>query len=340
MATPAEIADEYINNLLKEGANIPCDDTASSFEEGNILPKYYNEELLKKAKKFYYYYSNSINTGNILGLLTVLTVPSILKILIHTDKSSSNYTAYRRYLQTTFHVYTWYESDFSPNSRVWRSIKSVKRMHNAASASSNKAKMPRISQKDMALTQFGFVGYVLLRSEKVGVHNTTKEDFEGFVHFWRIIGHILGIEDRFNLCSGSVEEATAKCAKMVEKVYLPNIRQNHLDILQMSRYVIDGLRPVSPMLNYNAVLYYLRCLLSNEQEEDEYKKLSIREKCIVMIAQALMQASKWSVVRWYLNLQNYMRIWIIKHIPILAMYHYGFQKAFVTILDNNEKKII
>lgn len=56
----------------------------------------------------------------------------------------------------------------------------------------------------MALTQFGFMGIGLVRSKMVGVHYASEEELKGFLHLWRIVGHVLGIEDRlviFWLCT-------------------------------------------------------------------------------------------------------------------------------------------
>lgn len=52
-----------------------------------------------------------------------------------------------------------------------------------------------ISQRDMAITQFGFMGFPLLARKKLGLHGS-DEDLEGFIHFWRVIGHLLGISDQ------------------------------------------------------------------------------------------------------------------------------------------------
>jgi hypothetical protein len=47
----------------------------------------------------------------------------------------------------------------------------------------------------MVLTQFGFMGFGLLLPEKLGLSGSPEEQ-EGFIHFWRTVGHLLGIEDR------------------------------------------------------------------------------------------------------------------------------------------------
>lgn len=72
----------------------------------------------------------------------------------------------------------------------------VKNLHNSASKRSCAAGFKRISQKDMAFTQFGFMGYAVTNPEYLGIYNAKEEDFEAFIHVWRVIGHLMGIEDR------------------------------------------------------------------------------------------------------------------------------------------------
>ena len=48
----------------------------------------------------------------------------------------------------------------------------------------------------MAFSQFGFMGYALARREKVGLYKVKDEDLRGFVHVWRVVGFVMGIEDR------------------------------------------------------------------------------------------------------------------------------------------------
>ena len=49
--------------------------------------------------------------------------------------------------------------------------------------------------RDMVLTQFSFVGYILICPELIGLTNEIDER-QGITHFWRIIGNLLGIPDR------------------------------------------------------------------------------------------------------------------------------------------------
>lgn len=69
-------------------------------------------------------------------------------------------------------------------------------MHCVAFRRSTEAGVHKPTQLDMALAQFGFVGYVMVSGEQLGI-KTTYEELEGVAHFWRVIGSMLGMDDRF-----------------------------------------------------------------------------------------------------------------------------------------------
>lgn len=96
-----------------------------------------------------------------------------------------------RYLRT--HYNSWNPQFF----RLWKSVEAVRYRHNCASKKGYKHGLGRISQMDMGLTQLGFFGMVLMQGPKVGVHSAKKEDFEGMLHVWKVIGHVLGVDERW-----------------------------------------------------------------------------------------------------------------------------------------------
>lgn len=57
--------------------------------------------------------------GKMAGLICVLSVSSILNVLVYTKQSSTPTTAYKRYLATVLHTFTWYDTDteLKPGSR-------------------------------------------------------------------------------------------------------------------------------------------------------------------------------------------------------------------------------
>lgn len=128
------------------------------------------------------------------GLLAILAIPSILSVLIHTKKSGSDMTAYKRYIQTIYHTLVWFRNDLKPETKAWKSLEAIRKMHLSASRSATNAKVGMINQKDMAITQYGFIGFSVLTQKETGVQ-ATRQELEDYCHFWRVLGNVLGIKD-------------------------------------------------------------------------------------------------------------------------------------------------
>lgn len=93
-------------------------------------------------------------------------------------------------------------------------------------------------------TQFAFMGLVLLHPEKFGVSRATDKELEGFVHMWRCIGWILGIDDRFNFCRlDSLTQARRWAGFFEAKLVLPSLKISlTAEYEQMGRAVAEGAR--------------------------------------------------------------------------------------------------
>jgi len=71
----------------------------------------------------------------------------------------------------------------------------IRGQHTVNNKKSMKANIGGIYQRDMALTQFVFLGYILTTPKSIGLRNTLEEE-EAFIHLWRVVGYMLGIPDR------------------------------------------------------------------------------------------------------------------------------------------------
>ncbi|KAF6212497.1 hypothetical protein GE061_013020 [Apolygus lucorum] len=96
-----------------------------------------------------------------------------------------------------------------------------------------------INQAEMSFTLFGFMGLTILYPEYFGIHGATVNEFEGFVHLWRVIGHRLGIHDRFNFCAGSLSEVKARCHDVIHLLFVPNLVSLGEEWEHLSRSVGD-----------------------------------------------------------------------------------------------------
>lgn len=129
-----------------------------------------------------------------IGLVAILAIPSILNVLVHTKKSSSVASAYKRYMQTIYHTLLWFRNDIKPGTKAWTSIEGVRKFHVLASRSSKSANIGIISQRDLVITQYGFMGFVVMSQKETGVQANQKE-LDDFCHLWRVLGSLLGIKD-------------------------------------------------------------------------------------------------------------------------------------------------
>lgn len=77
----------------------------------------------------------------------------------------------------------------------FRNIMTVRSFHTSASKEANCIGFGNITQRDMVLTQFVFIGIPLLSPHLLGLARS-EEGMEGLVHFWRVIGYLLGIQDK------------------------------------------------------------------------------------------------------------------------------------------------
>ncbi|XP_050295425.1 uncharacterized protein LOC126735471 isoform X2 [Anthonomus grandis grandis] len=330
---------EFIDNLLTKGSYVACDETSKNFNQEE-LPPYYDEEMYKRGQDYFHKNIFGMLLGNLLGLLAGLALQPSLAILILTKMSSSDLTAYKRYLATIFHMMIWYDEDFRPGSKLWESIKDVKSKHDSASKKSAKMLGYRINQKDMALTQFGFMGLILTRNRFLGVYDVNEEELKCFVHVWRVIGYVLGIKDEFNICRESVDETRAICNEIISKVILPEVEKRHANTWEMCSYLTNGLKAFNPFLNLNAFMFYLEVSLKNSRSSisfanQDFKKLTFGEKFKIYVILIVIYLLRFSFIRNSLNRLERYALAEAKKGNFIARKKWGEQHAKVNIIGQH-----
>jgi len=116
-----------------------------------------------------------------------------------------------------------------------------------------------VSQFDMALTQWAFIGILILYPKQCGLHPTTKQEVEELIYFWRVMGYLNGIEDRFNTCSGNYEE-TYTCFKIIwDEIYKPIVIRNPRPSptgYEMTKGIVIALRVFNPSIKWVCFMKY------------------------------------------------------------------------------------
>ena len=106
-------------------------------------------------------------------------------------------------------------------------------------------------------TQFAFVAMIVLYPQKFGLARATDEELEGFIHFWRCIGYLLGIEDRFNFCSDDdLPTFRAFTSDYMEQVVKPAMKMSvSPEYEHMGRVVAMGANNYLPSTYESSYLY-------------------------------------------------------------------------------------
>lgn len=207
----------------------------------------------------------------------------------------------------------------------------------------------------MALTQFGFLGYTTLRADALGVQ-VSRPDYEAYIHFFRVIGYLLGIEDRFNLCTDSWDTTRPRMEIVLEDYFKPALENPPAQFDEMISALVDGLWHFNPMLNTPAVMYFTRYLSNcsgylyfesnlNALDEDLVKNQKNIESLgwyarillfITFITHSYL-LNFW-LLRWYFNMQVLFYKYLNAYLPVLAMCSFGVKKAYVSILKTDKNK--
>ncbi|XP_065085603.1 uncharacterized protein LOC135707681 isoform X2 [Ochlerotatus camptorhynchus] len=325
----------YIEALVNDGANIPIDVDVGSYEI----------HLPPCGQQFFQENLSAVVTAGFCGLISVLAIPSILEVLIFTQQSSTTTTAYKRYVLTVLHTLNWYFEELRPGSKSWKSLEYVRRIHTVSGKRAN-AKDSRmlVSQKDVAITQFGFVGYVVLSHRKLGVQYS-REGMEGFIHLWRTIGFMLGLEDRFNLCTDELNASYQRMMLVNDHFMRPGLQNPSAEFTHMTRAMIDGMWCYSTLLEYDAFMFLTRRLSSvpghyywsvepRDGTRPVYKDLGWFSRVMLFVLMTIHEVLlNITVLRLYSNWMFRFNTNVVnKYFPVLAMVKHGLRKAYVKIV--------
>ncbi|XP_011692738.1 PREDICTED: uncharacterized protein LOC105452885 [Wasmannia auropunctata] len=298
----------------------------------NDLPAWYNEKLYKEGQNFYKRNLMSVIAATTVGLVLVFTVDTILKILVYTKRSSSVSTAFKRYIETVLHVHNLYTCDVNDTDSKWyKSMNTIRWYHKMGTRKTKEAGVGEISQRDMVLTQYAFVAFIYTAPKLFGVCNTLEED-EGFNHFWRINGYMLGIPDRLNLCRKNARETTELCRK-IKQVYADYLKKPPSEFYEITTYALDAMWYIDITVDKDAFMthtYKLHGLSYKEIGWYSWIITKYREfmfyLCLVPYVRVLAKA--------YGNFIVWFVLWNAANFPLLAWINLGKDNIRLNMYPN------
>lgn len=324
---------DYLRNLQSDGVSAPIEQVTDSQELH--LPVWYDEAKFKHAQDFYRRNANAVGAGMLYGAVALMALPSILNVLMFTKRSSSVLTAYRRYMATILYFVRWYTEELEPGTKYWKSLEYVRRAHSTTSRRANsKTSGMIISQRDMVIVQYSFVGYVALSPRMLGIQYNA-DDMEAFVHFWRVLGYMLGIEDRYNLCTADISTSSHRMQQVRDEVVIPALISVGEDFQRMARYMLDGMWYYNVLLNPDAIMYLTYRMTGvpgyGSLSGKNYEKLSLYSRLVLWLLVKVHELSL--TVDWLRRVLNSLVGISVKDgiSPLPAIIRFGYKKATVRI---------
>lgn len=323
----ASTVDEHLKLILEDDSiNNPIMDVTS-----DNLPHWYNKKLYKEAQNYYSRSIMAINTAHFIGIIAVFSIKQILKILMFTKQSNTTCAAFRRYLQTYLHIHNLYKYDANnSNSNWYKSMNVIRWKHKTNCQKSKKADIGSIYQQDMVLTQFGFIGYILIMPEVFGLRNKPEED-EAFNHFWRVTGYMLGIPNRLNICRKTAVETRELCQKIFRNVYIRNLSEVSPDFYHISSTVINAFSYVDIHSDKDSIL-----ALTFRLHGIEYKKplgwyswLNI--KYIELVFKMCLIPYVGTVIKMYFNCLYRFKLFLAENYPVFAWAKLGKKNVQINL---------
>lgn len=256
------MAQEKYSQLIKDGKNTIHDSGIKPTEE-------FDEELVKQGCLAFHRHFFSVFVGMLAGLLSLMYVPSIVKVLDNTRQSITPEKSFLRYLTTLNHVVQWYK--LSANERLL-SLKKVRRIH-AGVAKSN-----AMTQYDMVLTQWAFISPLFLKTNQMGMDTITIQELDGIRYIFYLVGQALGIQEEYNLCQQDLTSTIS---------YMELIFQNDIKVLlkteakreisqNMAKNVLQGFVLLNPFLHPTAFKHWTFELFECPLGDDETMKNHIQ----------------------------------------------------------------
>lgn len=196
------------------------------FQETTALPAWTDPILLKKGHQFFESHSREI-----MSLLGYLSLPYCYaaadgsRVLWMSERIRKNTTV--RLAETAQFIFdVMDEQAFEPAGFGIRSIQKVRLVHAAiryhirkSNKWNNELWGVPVNQEDMAGTNMAFSVIILRGLRKMG-KGIVHEDAEAYLHYWQVIGHLLGIHS--SILPNNGKEAFWLTKKIAERTIKPS----------------------------------------------------------------------------------------------------------------------
>lgn len=150
-----------------------------------------------------------------------------------------------------------------------------------------------LSQYDIMITQFAFIGLILNKPKFVGLLSDsyfTEYDAKSVIHFWRVIGFFLGASDKYNLGSYPLNECKSLCDAFFELEFKQSMKKHELESEPglMSINIVRSLKFL-PLLTVYGMMRYLNEVVGYKPSNSDSNTIDGRKTWFSSLSYTLMR---------------------------------------------------
>lgn len=92
----------------------------------------------------------------------------------------------------------------------------------------------------------------------LGIKHDNDEDREAFVHFWAVMGHLLGVDDEYNMCLFPLKVVELICQFMLRYIFIPLLQMESPLFKEMVTALLEGLSDFMPHMTYDIQMFTVK----------------------------------------------------------------------------------
>jgi hypothetical protein len=232
------------------------------FDEQGKLPEWANIPQLKHAQAFFARHAQPI-----MGMLGSCSLPYCYaaadgaQVLYFSERIRKD--TFQRLLETGQFVFDVMENGaFEPQGKGIRSALKVRlihatiRYHLIRSGKWNMAWGLPVNQEDMAGTNLAF-SLIVLRGLRKSGFQVSAEDFQAYLHYWNVVGHLLGLAHELMPENG--KEAFHLAKNIETRHFKPSIAGQEL-----TKALLKSFQAYAPAMPEGYTASYMRYLMGDE----------------------------------------------------------------------------
>lgn len=97
-----------------------------------------------------------------------------------------------------------------------------------------------------------------MRPHLLGIRHDNDDDREAFVHFWAVMGHLLGVHDAYNMCLFPLKVVELICQFMLRYIFIPLLQIETPLFKEMVSALLDGMSSFMPHMTYDIQMFTVK----------------------------------------------------------------------------------